>query len=70
MATMKIPAAFHEVTSFNFRHSIGPSFGLLIGAWPLVSCVETDVKSGEVFLPMGIFKNCGGGHEKYRASEN
>jgi hypothetical protein len=25
----------------------------LIGAWRLVSCVETDVKTGEVFLPMG-----------------
>jgi hypothetical protein len=52
MATMKIPAALHEVTSFNFRHSIGPSFGLLIDAWRLVFCVETDMNSGEVFLPM------------------
>jgi hypothetical protein len=25
----------------------------LVGAWTLVSCVETDVESGEVFLPMG-----------------
>src|SRR5260370_7824175 len=25
----------------------------LIGAWRLVSCVETDVKTGEVFLPVG-----------------
>jgi hypothetical protein len=25
---MDIPAAFQEVASFNFRHSIGPSFGL------------------------------------------
>ena len=25
----------------------------LIGAWQLVSCVETDVATGEVFLPMG-----------------
>jgi hypothetical protein len=25
----------------------------LVGAWRLVSCVETDVATGEVFLPMG-----------------
>jgi len=25
----------------------------LIGAWELVSCVENDVETGEVFLPMG-----------------
>ena len=25
----------------------------LIGAWELVSCTETDVETGEVFLPMG-----------------
>jgi hypothetical protein len=25
----------------------------LIGSWALVSCVETDVQTGEVFLPMG-----------------
>ena len=25
----------------------------LIGAWRLVSCVETDVEIGETFLPMG-----------------
>jgi hypothetical protein len=25
----------------------------LIGAWALVSCTETDVETGEVFLPMG-----------------
>jgi hypothetical protein len=25
----------------------------LIGAWRLVSCVETDVETGEIFLPMG-----------------
>ncbi|OHT19103.1 lipocalin-like domain-containing protein [Edaphosphingomonas haloaromaticamans] len=25
----------------------------LIGAWQLVSCIETDVDTGEVFLPMG-----------------
>ena len=25
----------------------------LIGAWQLVSCVETDVETGEIFLPMG-----------------
>ena len=25
----------------------------LIGAWRLVSCVETDIETGEVFLPMG-----------------
>lgn len=25
----------------------------LVGAWRLVSCVETDVETGEVFLPMG-----------------
>jgi hypothetical protein len=24
----------------------------LIGAWQLVSCVETDVETGEIFLPM------------------
>jgi hypothetical protein len=24
-----------------------------IGAWRLVSCVETDVETGEIFLPMG-----------------
>ena len=27
-ATTSIPAACHEVASFNFRHTIGPSFGL------------------------------------------
>lgn len=26
---------------------------VLVGAWALVSCVETDVMTGEVFLPMG-----------------
>jgi len=25
----------------------------LVGSWALVSCVETDVETGEVFLPMG-----------------
>jgi hypothetical protein len=25
----------------------------LIGAWQLVACVETDVQTGEIFLPMG-----------------
>jgi hypothetical protein len=25
----------------------------LIGAWRLVSCVETDAETGEIFLPMG-----------------
>jgi hypothetical protein len=25
----------------------------LVGAWQLVSCVETDIETGEVFLPMG-----------------
>jgi hypothetical protein len=25
----------------------------LIGAWQLVACVETDVETGEIFLPMG-----------------
>jgi Lipocalin-like domain len=25
----------------------------LVGAWGLVSCVETDVATGEIFLPMG-----------------
>ena len=25
----------------------------LVGAWELVSCTETDVETGEVFLPMG-----------------
>lgn len=25
----------------------------LIGAWRLVSCVETDIETGELFLPMG-----------------
>ena len=25
----------------------------LIGAWQLVDCVETDVETGEIFLPMG-----------------
>ena len=25
----------------------------LVGAWRLVSCVETDIETGEVFLPMG-----------------
>jgi hypothetical protein len=25
----------------------------LVGAWRLVSCVETDITTGEVFLPMG-----------------
>ena len=42
-------------------HSAAPAAGAkapslrdaLIGAWRLVSCVETDVKTGEVFLPMG-----------------
>ena len=27
----------------------------LIGAWRLVSCVETDVETGEIFLPMGEY---------------
>jgi len=31
----------------------GPLRDALIGAWQLVSCVETDVATGEVFLPMG-----------------
>jgi hypothetical protein len=26
---------------------------ILVGSWTLVSCVETDVMTGEVFLPMG-----------------
>src|ERR1700680_706720 len=42
-------------------HSAAPAAGAkapslrdaLIGAWRLVSCVETDVKTGEAFLPMG-----------------
>lgn len=25
----------------------------LVGAWRLVSCVETDIRSGEIFLPLG-----------------
>jgi hypothetical protein len=25
----------------------------LVGAWRLVSCIETDIETGEVFLPMG-----------------
>jgi len=31
----------------------GPLRDALIGAWQLVSCVETDVATGEVLLPMG-----------------
>jgi hypothetical protein len=31
----------------------GPLRDALIGAWQLVSCVETDMATGEVFLPMG-----------------
>jgi hypothetical protein len=30
---------------------------VLVGAWALVSCVETDVMTGEVFLPMGDAPN-------------
>jgi Lipocalin-like domain len=36
------------------RDSSGKSLrDSLIGAWELVSCVETDVKSGEAYRPMG-----------------
>lgn len=36
---------YHTATR-SFRES-------LIGAWSLVSCIETDIETGEVFLPMG-----------------
>lgn len=32
---------------------LGSLGAALIGAWRLVSCVETDIGTGEIFLPMG-----------------
>jgi hypothetical protein len=35
------------------RSPVGSLREALIGAWQLVSCVETDVETREIFLPMG-----------------
>jgi hypothetical protein len=45
-AAMTVPGAAHPQMAKSLRQS-------LVGAWRLIACVETDIKTGEVFLPMG-----------------